>query len=77
MSKMINPDNISSETLKGYISTIQQIHNYKSISYKKIRKELIELYGIDVDLDRIEENCEAEELSADIAQQFKNLGIRC
>lgn len=77
MSKMINPDDISSDTLKGYISTIQQIHNYKSISYKKIQRELKELYEIDVDLDRIEENCEAEELSADVAQQFKNLGIRC
>jgi len=76
MSKTINPDDISSTTLRGYISTIQQIHNYKSISYKKIQKELKGLYDIDVDLDRIEENCEAEELSADIAQQYKNLSIR-
>lgn len=76
MSKTINPDDISSDTLKGYISTIQQIHNYKSISYRKIQKELKGLYDIDVDLDRIEENCEAEELSADIAQQYKNLSIR-
>mgnify|MGYP006351007519 CR=1 FL=1 len=76
MSKTINPDDISSTPLRGYISTIQQIHNYKSISYKKIQKELKGLYDIDVDLDRIEENCEAEELSADIAQQYKNLSIR-
>jgi len=77
MSKTINPDDVPEKVLKEYISNIQAIYNYKSISYKKIKIELKGLYGIDVDIDRIEENCEADEQAADLAQQFKNLGIRC
>lgn len=75
MSKIINPDDIPTEVLKEYISNIQAIYNYRSISYKKIKNELKGLYGVDVAIERIEENCEAEEQAADLAQQFKNLSI--
>lgn len=77
MSKTINPEDLPEGVLKEYISNIQAIYNYRSISYRKIQKELKGLYGIDVDIDRIEENCGAEEQAADLAQQFKNLGIIC
>lgn len=62
--------------LKDYIRTIQEIHNFKSISYKKIQKELRDLYNIDVDIERIEENCDNNIEVADMAQQFKNLGMK-
>lgn len=61
--------------LKDYIRTIQEIHNFRSISYKKIQKELKDLYNIDIDIERIEENCDNNTETADMAQQFKNLGM--
>lgn len=62
--------------LKDYIRTIQEIHNFKSISYRKIQKELRDLYNIDVDIERIEENYDNNIEVADMAQQFKNLGMK-
>lgn len=73
MSKVINPDDVPSDVLKEYVRTIQELYTYKVISYSKIKAELKELYGVNVDIDRIEENC--DDVLIDIALQHKNLGI--
>lgn len=73
MSKLINPDDVPQSILKEYIKTVQEIHGYKVISYKKIKSELKELFGVNVDIDRIEENC--DDCSIDVGLQHKNLGM--
>lgn len=76
---VIDPDNISNNMLKGCIQEIQAIHGYhKSISYSTIKKDLKDIYGYEVPLERIEEYYEpsTRNLGSDTYQQFKNLGLR-
>lgn len=73
MSELIKPDDIPTGTLKEYIKIIQELYNYKVISYNKIKAELKNLFGIEVDIDRIEENCDDE--CVDKVIQYKNLGM--
>lgn len=74
-----NSDNIPSNVLKGYIGEIQALYGYnKSISYRTIQKDLDELYGIKVDIDRIEENYDTKAISAlatDTYLQYKHQGL--
>lgn len=79
MSKTtFDPKNPPSDILKGYIGEIQALHGYnKSISYKTIKKDLLDLYGIDVNLDRIEEHYDpaTKNLAEDTYLQYKNLKL--
>jgi len=79
MSKTtFDPKNVPSDILKGYIGEIQALHGYnKSISYKTIQKDLLALYGIEVELDRIEENYDpaTKDLAEDTYLQYKNLKL--
>ncbi len=74
----IDPTNISNNLLKGCIQEIQAIHGYnKSISYKTIKKDLKDVYGYEVPLDRIEEYYEpsTKDLATDTFMQYKALGL--
>lgn len=79
MSKdTFNPDEVPSDVLRGYIQEIQAIHGYnKSISYKTIQKELLEIYGVSVELDRIEESYDpaVKDLAEDTYLQYKHLRL--
>ena len=79
MSKTtFDPKNVPTSVLKGYIGEIQALHGYnKSISYKTIQRDLRDLYGIDVELDRIEENYDpaTKDLATDTYMQYKNLSL--
>lgn len=79
MSKeTFSPDEVPQNVLMGYIQEIQAIHGYnKSISYKTIQKELLGIYGVDVELDRIEESYDpaTKDLAEDTYLQYKNLRL--